>query len=381
MDKNILIENSMTILKLKSLLFDIVSEEIAKKSNKNDIINNIFTKSTELLQEIEKLSLNETSSKEVKTINETAKTSPIETSNSITTTNTPIAKENITEEKSQEEKEEKIAEKVKTSNASFDGKEPSTTTDAIVPSQAIIKEESPSSSIEPIENNQSSSSSLAVSKDISENDTNAEDDIVFDNDASLEEPNESEKSKEEMVTEPPKDTSIYPKVSLHKENNDPPRAIIVTLSQFKNLQASKTSKKNEIIENELGPDEQTTENTEQAAEELPTINIDNNLADIKDITASEETGSTSEENKDTSSLEEVISKDEQQNQENSNVSSETPSTEEQSSEESGEDIEKLLEEANNLYKEGKVEASQALFEKISALNKAKNDDKVYVKAA
>ena len=46
-----------------------------------------------------------------------------------------------------------------------------------------------------------------------------------------------------------------------------------------------------------------------------------------------------------------------------------------------EDIEKLLEEANNLYKEGKVEASQALFEKISALNKAKNDDKVYVKAA
>ena len=380
MDKNILIENSMTILKLKSLLFDIVSEEIAKKSNKNDIINNIFTKSTELLQEIEKLSLNETSSKEVKTINETAKTSPIETSNSITTTNTPIAKENITEEKSQEEKEEKIAEKVKTSNASFDGKEPSTTTDAIVPSQAIIKEESPSSSIEPIENNQSSSSSLAVSKDISENDTNAEDDIVFDNDASLEEPNESEKSKEEMVTEPPKDTSIYPKVSLHKENNDPPRAIIVTLSQFKNLQASKTSKKNEIIENELGPDEQTTENTEQAAEELPTINIDNNLADIKDITASEETDSTSEENKDTS-LEEVISKDEQQNQENSNVSSETPSTEEQSSEESGEDIEKLLEEANNLYKEGKVEASQALFEKISALNKAKNDDKVYVKAA
>ena len=183
-----------------------------------------------------------------------------------------------------------------------------------------------------------------------------------------------------MVTEPPKDTSIYPKVSLHKENNDPPRAIIVTLSQFKNLQASKTSKKNEIIENELGPDEQTTENTEQAAEELPTINIDNNLADIKDITASEETDSTSEENKDTS-LEEVISKDEQQNQENSNVSSETPSTEEQSSEESGEDIEKLLEEANNLYKEGKVEASQALFEKISALNKAKNDDKVYVKAA
>lgn len=380
MDKNILIENSMTILKLKSLLFDIVSEEIAKKSNKNDIINNIFTKSTELLQEIEKLSLNETSSKEVKTINETAKTSPIETSNSITTTNTPIAKENITEEKSQEEKEEKIAEKVKTSNASFDGKEPSTTTDAIVHSQATIKEESPSSPIKPIENNQSSPSSPAVSKDISENDTNAEDDIVFDNDASLEEPNESEKSKEEMVTEPPKDTSLYPKVSLHKENNDPPRAIIVTLSQFKNLQASKTSKKNEIIENELGPDEQTTENTEQAAEELPTINIDNNLADIKDITASEETDSTSEENKDTS-LEEVISKDEQQNQENSNVSSETPSTEEQSSEESGEDIEKLLEEANNLYKEGKVEASQALFEKISALNKAKNDDKVYVKAA
>ena len=55
MERNILMENSLTIIRLKAILFDIVSEGMEVENNKSDIVANIFTKSKDLLQEINKL--------------------------------------------------------------------------------------------------------------------------------------------------------------------------------------------------------------------------------------------------------------------------------------------------------------------------------------
>ena len=251
-----------------------------------------------------------------------------------------------------------------------------------IPAKELKEEKSepikqPESSSELKEDNQSLSlPDLPPIVDI-DDDKKEKNSIVFDNNESPLEKTIKENKEEPVKTSPniPKEEKrVYPKVSLHKDSDDPPRAIIVTVSQFKNLQQSKVKKKNEIIENELSEEEPKIEEKPTEEDEiLPVINIDNNIADIKDITGNQEDTSTTEE---IISNNKVIEEKSTPEEKNNQIIEETPKDDVEES------IEQMLERANNLYKEGKLQESQALYEKISNLNKAKqNEDKVYVKTA
>lgn len=129
-------------------------------------------------------------------------------------------------------------------------------------------------------------------------------------------------------------------VKIKKRTADIPKAIIVSLEQFRKLSFSKDRQKNLILSHSV-------KNEENNADVIPMPDLDNDNEKV-------------EENL---NLEDSPSQDNVENGEE-------------------ESLEQMLERANNLYKEGNLKESQALFEKISLLNKANKElDKTLTKTA
>ncbi len=134
-------------------------------------------------------------------------------------------------------------------------------------------------------------------------------------------------------------------VILSKETADEARAIIVSEGQFKKLRASKMRQQDLII-NSQTIEKNLETNLEKDEKQKPIIEFTDDSTDV---------------NLEDIEKDKAIVKD----------------TEEDTKEES---IEEMLERANKLYKEGNLIESQALYDKISSLNKAQQD-KIYTKVA
>ena len=403
----------MTIIRLKAILFDIVSEGMEVENNKSDIVANIFTKSKDLLQEINKLSLDDkvlNSSNDINTkiTNSPKVVTPEETINKQQEIEEPPVQKQEIEDKSIPKQEivqpkpvEEVKEPVEKTSTEEPVEAPVANNEQVKvapPQQEVPKEETkpvetPIEVKEEVESEDQANDQSLVLPDlppIPENtnvNNDKKDNIVFDNnDVHPEEAIANDVPTAETTPNQQADANAYPKVSLVKDTDDPPRAIIVTLSQFQKLQASKIRQKNIIIDNELSEEteveaeEAIANKGEESSEELPVINIDNNIVDIKDITGIEENNTEASEEQIAPIITESdpIATPEAETEENIIEDS----TNDVISEEPEEDIEQMLERANNLYKEGKIEESQALYEKISTLNKENQEkNKTYVKAA
>ncbi len=150
----------------------------------------------------------------------------------------------------------------------------------------------------------------------------------------------------------------YPEVILSKETNDPAKAIIVNIKQFKKLQASKMTQQELILNNKVSEEKPKKEFE-------PVINIASDEV--------EETKTISNEEND----KEIKSEDKPPVQEEQPVENKEDI---KTTDEKEENIEELLNKANALYKEGNLQESEALYEKISALNKQKQN-KTHIKVA
>ncbi len=338
-----LMENSLSAIKLKAFLFDIISENTTNKGDieekinnikdnevktklqnalkdKKSILNNIIEKGNALVEEVEKIDVANA------LLEDFNKGTVEEKDNSASNEVEEKAKEETTPEQEVEVKED-VQQEIEI---------PTTPVEEIA--NETEKQETPSEEPQQEE---------ITIKEVDPPQPANQESIVFSNDE--EDASDEEKETEEVEEEEDIEEN-YPQVKLQKKTNDPPRAIIVSKEQYQRLLASKIRQKNLIIQNELEESEQE-ENAPSSNEVIPTEDTD---LDLPDITTSE--NPTPEEKQEP---EEVIP---------------------DNTEEKEETIEEMLERANNLYKEGNLQESEALYEKISSLNKT-NQEKILTKAA
>lgn len=170
---------------------------------------------------------------------------------------------------------------------------------------------------------------------------------ISSNDFKEEKDNNEKTLEEASIDNISNEEASYPEITLSKETNDPAKAIIVSIKQFKKLQDSKMTQQELILKNK------TSEAVQKEIE--PVINI---ALDEEETKEKEDTSNKESEKVETEVIPTISEDQKNENEKDTKTASEKE-----------ENIEELINKANALYKEGNLQESEALFEKISSLNK------------